>query len=63
MATTQQDATLTPSGGATEELRAEMYRILDELASGRSDRASTLQAKFDTLWKQIGAGEDTRTVH
>ena len=60
MATTQQ--TSPRQERSTEELRAQMYRILDELCTARSDEAGDLKKRFEALWKQAG-GEDQPTVH
>lgn len=61
MATTP-DVNPTRSDRSTEELRAQMYRLLDELATARSDRASALKAEFEALWKKLPEGEGT-TLH
>jgi len=42
-----------------EDLREQLCRIIDELRSERAD-AAALKAKFEELWKQIGADP---TVH
>jgi len=42
-----------------EDLREQLCRIIDELRSERADGAA-LKAKFEALWKQIGADP---TVH
>jgi hypothetical protein len=59
MATTQHTSTQERS---TEELRAQMCRILDELCTARSEEAADLKKRFETLWKQAG-GEDQPTIH
>jgi hypothetical protein len=60
MATIQQGTPMQER--SSEELRAQMYRILDELCTARSEEAAALKARFDALWKQAG-GEETPTVH
>ncbi|HET8539738.1 MAG TPA: hypothetical protein VFL83_07685 [Anaeromyxobacter sp.] len=45
-----------------EELRAEMFRILDEIASARADRAAALNSRFQALWDELKT-EGERTVH
>jgi hypothetical protein len=61
MPTMEQEA--TPQARSTEELRAQMYRILDELCTARSDEAAQLKARFEALWKQVGGEDSSRTVH
>jgi hypothetical protein len=59
-----QDVKPMRSERSTEELRAAMYRILDELASARSDRTTDLKKEFDELWKGISGGRgEPPTVH
>jgi hypothetical protein len=58
MATTQ-DTKRGMSDRTTEELRMQMFRILDELATARAERASALRAEFDALWKKMPEGEPT----
>jgi hypothetical protein len=60
MATTEQSQ--TSHGRSTEELRAQMYRILDELCTARSDEAAALKTKFEKLWNEVGA-EGAPTIH
>lgn len=60
MATTEQSQ--TPHGHSTEELRAQMYRILDELCTARSDEAAGLKTRFEKLWNEVGT-EEAPTVH
>lgn len=57
-----QDVKGTPGDRTSEELRIELFRLLDELVTARSDRAAALTAKFKTLWKQA-CGEGEPTVH
>jgi hypothetical protein len=47
---------------SAEEIRAEIYRMLDELGSTRSLNAGKLQQRFDELWKQLG-GDEAQTLH
>ncbi len=56
------NANATPSTDSAPvvDLRAEMYRILDEIGTTRSDRAAALKKEFDALWKQVGGEEATR---
>lgn len=56
-----QDVKGTPDR-STDELRAELFRLLDEVVTARSDRAAALTSRFKTLWKQA-CGEDEPTVH
>jgi hypothetical protein len=53
---------VTP-GRSAEELRAEMFRILDELVTARAERTKVLSAEFKALWDEIGRGEEEPTVH
>jgi hypothetical protein len=63
MATTTTPEVNPPlSDRSTEELRAKMYRLIDELATARSDRASAVKAEFEALWKKLPGGEGT-TLH
>jgi hypothetical protein len=55
MATTQ-DVNPTPAARSTEDLRAQMCRILDELVIARSDRASALKEEFEALWNELPKG-------
>jgi hypothetical protein len=57
-----QDVKGTPGGGISEELRAELFRILDELVTARSDRTAALTSRFKMLWKQA-CGEGEPTLH
>jgi hypothetical protein len=56
------EQTATPQERSTEELRAQMYRILDELCTARSEDAVALKKKFDALWKQTEATQEP-TLH
>jgi hypothetical protein len=58
MATTQ-GSNPTPIERSTEELRREMCRLIDELATARSDRAAALKAEFEALWKKMPAPGET----
>jgi hypothetical protein len=53
------DEGVTPRVRSTEELRAEMLRILDEIPSARAERTSALSAEFKALWNQIGGDDPT----
>jgi hypothetical protein len=61
MAMTQQES--TPQRRSSEELRAEMYRILDELCTARSEEAANLKTRFEALWKQVGGEQEPPTLH
>jgi hypothetical protein len=37
----------------SEDLRARMCRIIDEITTARSDRTTTLKKEFDALWKSL----------
>lgn len=54
------DVTHSTNRASVTDLRAEMYRILDEIGTARSDRAAALKKEFDALWKQVGGEEATR---
>jgi hypothetical protein len=54
------NATPATDRASGADLRAEMYRILDEIGTARSDRAAALKKEFDALWKQTGGEEATR---
>jgi hypothetical protein len=57
--TMPQDVKATAGERSKDELRAAMYRILDELVVARSDRASALKKEFDELWKKVPGNEPT----
>ncbi len=46
---------------SVEEVRAELYRMLDELGTSRADTA-TIKTRFTELWNQLGGGEEP-TLH
>lgn len=56
---TSSAGTTTPQR-TTEEIREELYRMIDELGTARGLNAKKLQQRFDELWSQLG-GE--RTLH
>ncbi len=58
--TTLQEVNDTPETdrASADDLRAQMYRIIDELGAARSERAEKLKEEFEVLWKQI-PGEPT----
>ncbi len=58
--TTPHGTNETPASRVAD-LREQMYRIIDELGSERSD-ASALKEKFEALWKAIGPAADP-TIH
>ncbi len=62
MATTQEAKQTSTQGMSTEDLRAKMCRIIDELATGRSDRAAALKTEFEALWKTV-PGIEEPTIH
>ncbi len=45
-----------------EEIRTELYRIVDEMMNARADRAPALRARFDQLWADLASHGDP-TVH
>jgi hypothetical protein len=47
----------TPDVRSTEELRAEMFKILDELVTSRAERTKVLSAEFKALWDQVPDAE------
>jgi hypothetical protein len=53
---------VTPGARSSDELRAELFRILDELPSARAERTKVLSARFKALWDELGHAEE-RTVH
>ena len=55
--TTPHEANETPAS-RVEDLREQMFKIIDELGSERSD-AAALKAEFEALWKTIGAEDPT----
>ena len=60
MTTTQEVTPTSTERAPSEDLRDRMCRIIDEIATGRSDRAAALKAEFDALWKKVpGTGEPT----
>jgi hypothetical protein len=61
--TTPHEAMETPSERPSREaLRAKMFRILDEVTTARAERARSLQAEFEALWREMPA-RDGETVH
>jgi hypothetical protein len=61
--TTPQEVAETPSERPSPEaLRAEMFRILDELTTARAERAKILKAEFEALWDTLPVAEG-ETVH
>jgi hypothetical protein len=61
--TTPQEVIETPDERPSPEaLRAEMFRILDEVTTARAERAKILKAEFDALWSTLPATEG-ETVH
>jgi K+/H+ antiporter YhaU regulatory subunit KhtT len=56
------EAGVTPQARSTDELREEMFRILDEIASARAERTADLSKKFKALWAEARGGEDP-TLH
>ncbi len=62
MATTQEGKQTSAQGMSTEDLRAKMCRLIDELASARSDRAAALKTEFEALWKTM-PGVEEPTIH
>jgi hypothetical protein len=53
---------VTPGARPRDELRARMFRILDEIATARAERTKALSAEFQALWDEIGR-EEVPTVH
>jgi hypothetical protein len=45
-----------------DEIRTELFRIVDELTNARADQAPKLRARFDQLWADLGSHGDA-TVH
>lgn len=45
-----------------QEIRDELFRILDEIGSARADRTQALNARFKALWTQV-CGEGEPTLH
>ena len=43
-----------------EEIRAELFRIIDSLASARTESPADVRAKYDEAWKEL---ESERTLH
>jgi hypothetical protein len=53
---------VTPGARSADELRTELFRILDELPSARAERTKALSARFKELWDELGRAE-APTVH
>ncbi len=47
---------------SVEEIRAELYRLLDDLATSRAESTPAVRARFTDLWNQIGRGAE-ETLH
>ncbi len=60
---TAQDVNATPKTRSTEELRAEMCRLIDEIATARSERFAALKAEFERLWNDAEVAGKKPTVH
>jgi hypothetical protein len=60
MTTTPEVTQTSTERAPSEDLRERMCRIIDEIATARSDGAGALKAEFDALWKKVpGTGEPT----
>ncbi len=58
--TSQRD--VSPARASSDEIRAELYGVLDELGTARSDRTPILLRRFKELWSQIGEDRE-HTLH
>jgi hypothetical protein len=52
-----------PAKHSTMDVRAELYRIIEEIGTAREDRARTLRARFDELWEELRVEGGEETVH
>jgi len=46
-----------------EQLRAELFGLLDAIATARAEQAPALCAKFDELWRSIAEPGAEPTLH
>jgi hypothetical protein len=57
-----QDVNAPPGERTSDQVREELFRMLDEVVSGRGDRSGAVTARFKALWKKV-CGNEEGTVH
>jgi hypothetical protein len=56
------DVNAPPGERTSEQVRDELFQMMDEVVSGRGDRSAAVITRFKALWKKV-CGDEEKTVH